>query len=47
MDEQYNTVDTVKYMANSENIDKKIMHDNHDFLLIDDGHYIEAAYVSV
>ena len=46
MDEQYNTVDTVKYMANSENIDKKIMHDNHDFLLIDDGHYIEAAYVN-
>lgn len=46
MDERYNIVDTIKYMAESENIDKKIMHDNHDFLLLDDGHYIEAAYVN-
>lgn len=46
MDEQYNVLDTVKYMAESENIDKKIMHDNHDFLLIDDGYYIEEAYVN-
>ena len=46
MDEQYNVLDTIKYMAESEKIDKKIMHDNHDFLLLDDNHYIEAAYVN-
>lgn len=46
MDERYNVLDTVKYMAESENVDKRIMHDNHDFLLIEYGHYIEAAYVN-
>lgn len=45
MDENYNVINIISTMSLSENINNLVMHDNHDILLIDDNHYIEAAYV--